>query len=305
MNKKRILFAYLAYPFTIANYFRHALEKRPDVELFTVGAYTGDYIPWANGMRLPAKYVKDVDLKLPAQIKTPSWEMVEKKLQGQFDLVINVDAGFHFSTKPNIPYAVVATDPHVLEQWYGAVHPIADHFFNMQYFYAKDGDVILPYACSPDHHYAMSNVGKEYDASLVGLHYENRTKLVEALRHKGYKVLYDIGLVWDEYRLENNKATIGLNWSSLQDINARTLEMMAMRQVPVINRLPHLQEFGFEENRHYLGFDTVQEAVEKVEWALKNPEQANTIANVAHNLVHERHTYEQRIDKIFETVGLQ
>jgi spore maturation protein CgeB len=80
--------------------------------------------------------------------------------------------------------------------------------------------------------------------------------------------------------------------------------MMAMKQVPVINRLPYLQEFGFEENRHYLGFDTVAEAVEKVEWAIKNPDFANAIATAAHNLVHERHTYERRIDKIFETVGL-
>lgn len=301
MNKKRILFAYLAFPFTIANYFRHALEKRPDVELVTVGVYTGDWIPWNGGMRLPARYVKDVDLKLPQSIKTPSWEMIEKKLEGRFDLVINVDAGFHFSTKPNIPYAVVATDPHVLDVWYSKVRPITDYFFNTQYSYVKDGDIVLPYACSPDHHFAMSDIKKEYDASLIGLHYDNRTKLVETLRHKGYKVLYEIGAVWDEYRIENNKATIGLNWSSLQDINARTLEMMAMRQVPVINRLPYLEKLGLEENRHYLGFDSVEEAVEKVEWALKNPDQANAIANVAHNLVHEHHTYDLRCEAILKT----
>ena len=301
---KKIVFAYLAYPFTIANYFRHALEKRPDVELYTVGIHTGDYIPWNGGMRLPLRYVKPVNLPIPKGITTPKWDMVENKLPYKFDLVINVDAGFHFATKPNIPYAVVATDPHVLGGWYKSVRPIADHFFNMQYFYAESGDHILPYACSPDHHYAMSDVEKVYDASLIGLHYENRNKLVQTLRHKGYKVLYDIGLVWDEYRIENNKARIGLNWSTLQDINARTLEMMAMRQIPVINRLPHLDKFGFEEGRHYLGFDTADEAVEKVEWALKNPEMSEAIANNAYELVHEHHTYEKRIEKLFEVMGI-
>lgn len=303
MTKKRVLLAYLAYPFAIASYFRHALEKRPDVELTTCGVFTGDQIPWNGGMRIPVRYVKNVDLKFPPSINKPSWGAVKNTLKKDFDLILNVDAGFHFKDKPDVPYAVVATDPHVLEGWYSTVRPLADFFFNMQEYYKKDGDIVLPYACSPDHHYAM-NVDKIYDASLIGLHYENRNALVSALRGKGYNVLYDIGLVWDEYRERNNQARVGLNWSSLFDINARTFEMMAMKQIPVINRLPHLEKLGLFENRHYLGFDTVQEGVEKVEWALNNPQQAETIAINAHNLVHETHTYEHRIDEIFKAVGL-
>jgi spore maturation protein CgeB len=148
------------------------------------------------------------------------------------------------------------------------------------------------------------SIEKIYDAALIGLHYENRTKLVQALRHKGRNVLYELGLVWDEYRVENNHARVGLNWSSLQDINARTFEIMAMKQIPVMNRLPHLQELGLEENRHYLGFETVEEAVEKVDWALNSPKEAEAIAIVAHNLVHEKHTYDLRIQQIFDEVGL-
>ena len=70
----------------------------------------------------------------------------------------------------------------------------------MQRYYMKEGDIHLPYACSPDHHYAMSDVEKIYDASLLGLHYENRTKLVKSLRGRGIKVYYEIGDIWDEYR---------------------------------------------------------------------------------------------------------
>ena len=307
MNKKRILFLYMAYPFTLAHYFRHALEKRPDVELVTCGAYTGDWIPWGNGMTLPAKYVKQVDLPLPRTVTLPSWGVIERKIGNEFDLVLNIDAGFHLNDKPDgIPYAVVGTDPHVFNDngWYDAVRTKADYFFNMQRYYMRDGDIHLPYACSPDHHYAMSNVEKRYDASLIGLHYESRTKLVSALRHRGMSVFYDIGQIWDEYRQTNNESTVGLNWSSLMDINARTFEMMAMMQVPVINRLPHLDELGLIEGQHYLGFDSVQEGVEKTEWALAHPNQAHAIALSAHNLVHEKHTYELRVQQILETVGL-
>lgn len=302
MNKKRIVLGYKAFPFAIASYFRHALEKRPDVELFTVGEYFGDFIPWNGGMRLPLRYVKTVDLPLPRGIAFPRWETVREKLPWKPDLALCVDAGFYFSTKPDCPYVVVGTDPHVLN--YDRQRNIANQFFNMQRAYMKQGDHHLPYACSPDHHYAMSSVEKEYDACLIGLHYEQRNQLVAKLRDSGYKVKYELGLVYDEYRTENNKARIGLNWSSLQDINARTFEIMAMRLIPVINRLPHLDELGLIEGKHYLGFDSADEAVEKVKWALDNPEFAEAVALAAYQLVHDRHTYDKRIEQIFETVGL-
>lgn len=303
-RKTRIVFAYHAYPFALASYFRHALEKRQDVELFTVGAYTGDQIPWNGGMRLPMRYVKTVDVPLPPTMNKPSWNIVNSHLPWAPDLVLCVDAGFHFSDTPKYPYAVVGTDPHVLNEWYDDVRPKAGWFFNMQRAYMRDGDIHLPYCCSPDHHYAMSNVERDYDASLIGLHYARRDQLVQALQNKGLKVLYDLGLVYDEYREQNNRAVVGLNWSSLQDINARTFEIMAMKQVPVINRLPHLDELGLFEGKHYLGFDTVAEGVEKVEWALANHDQANAIALNAYNYVHQNHTYELRVEQILKETGL-
>lgn len=306
MAKKKVLLLYMAYPFAIASYFRHALEKRPDVELTTCGGYTGDSIPWNGGTRIPMRYVKTVDLPLPTSIINPSWEMISGRLGSDFDLALNVDAGFHLSSKPNIPYAVILTDPHVLEDngWYPSVRPLADKIFNMQRYYMKEGDVHLPYACSPDHHYAMSNVEKIYHACLIGLHYEQRDRLVNALRGHGLNVHYSLGEVFDEYREVNNQADIGLNWSSLRDINARTFEIMAFRQVPVINRLRYLDELGFHEDQHYLGFDSVGEAIDKTEWAVRNPDAAHAIALSAHNLVHEKHTYELRVQQIFEEMGL-
>lgn len=302
-RKTRVVFAYHAYPFAIASYFRHALEKRPDVDLFTVGAFTNEIIPWNGGMRLPMKYVKPLDAPLPPEMNKPSWKLIENKLPWQPDLVLCCDAMWHFADKPNYPYAVIGTDPHVLGGWYDEVRPMADWFFNMQRYYLKEGDIHLPYACSPDHHYAMS-VEKKNDTCLIGLHYDQRNRLVDALKNKGIMTYYGLGEVYDEYRTINNQSRIGLNWSSLMDINARVFEIMAMKLIPVINRLPHLQELGFEEDRHYLGFDTVHEAVEKVEWALANPDFANAIALNGYNLVHERHTYEKRIQFLLETVGL-
>ena len=301
MNKTRILFAYKAYPLTMANYFRRALERRNDVELFTVGEFFGQSIPWNGGMTIPMKYPNQVDLPLPQGMAAIPWQMVQKRLPWEPDLVLNVDAGFHFSTKPPYPHYVVATDPHVLGDWYAKVRPIADKFFNMQYSYLQDGDELLPYAFDPTCHYPVDTVSEEYDCSIIGLHYPQRDEWVARLRAKGIKVNYRIGDIYDEYREENNKAWIGLNWSSLQDVTARVFEIMAMKLVPVLNRLPGLDQLGFVEGQHYLGFSTMEEAVEKVMWAKENRPFAEQIALQAYQKVNwDNMNWDARVGQILD-----
>lgn len=305
MNKIKIAFGYLAYPFTMANYFRRALERRNDVELFTFGPFFNQFIPWNGGMNIPMKYPNQVDLPLPPQTISPSWSFIEGQLPWQPDLVLTVDAGFHLSTKPNAPYAVVATDPHVLGDWYEKVRHLTDKFFNMQWAYMQGGDELLPYAFDPTCHYPVDAVSEEYDCSIIGLHYPQRDEWVKRLRALGVKVNYRIGDIYDEYREENNKAWIGLNWSSLNDVTARVFEIMAMKLVPVLNRLPALDQLGFEEGRHYLGFSIIDEAVEKVMWAKANRDQAEAIALNAYQFVHEKDmTWDNRVNQILTSMGL-
>ena len=310
MSSIRILLLYKAYPFCLASYFRRALERRQDVELFTCGEFSGQFIPWNGGMTIPMKYQNQVDLPLPVGMNKVSWNMIADRLPWKPDLVLNVDAGFHLTTKPDVPYYVVATDPHVLGDWYAQVRPIADKFFNMQGIpYIHEGDVWLPYAFDPTVHYpehtdviynsSTNGVTKEHDCSIIGLHYPQRDEWVSRLRAKGVKVNYRIGDIYDEYREENNKAWIGLNWSSLEDVTARVFEIMAMKLVPVLNRLPGLDQLGFEEGRHYLGFSNMDEAVEKVMWAINNRPQAEQIALNAYQFVnHKNMTYDNRISQI-------
>lgn len=305
MDRIKIAFGYLAYPFTIANYFIRALQRRNDIEIFTFGPFTGQSIPWNGNMTIPMKYPNHVDLPLPRGMDRVSWTNIKHRLPWKPDLIINVDAGFHLTSKPDVPYYVVATDPHVLSPWYESVRPLADKFFNMQGTpYIQDKDVWLPYALDPTVHYPLST-NQEYDCSIIGLHYPVRDEWVSRLQSKGVKINYRIGDIYDEYREENNKAWIGLNWSSLQDVTARVFEIMAMRLVPVINRLPGLDELGFEDGRHYLGFSNMDEAVEKVLWAKNNPDFAKQIALEAYQFVHNHDmTYDNRIRQILSEFGV-
>lgn len=302
MNKIKIVLAGLQYPFAMLSYYRRALERRNDIELFTVGAFTGQSIPWANGVTIPNKYLNQVDLPLPPHILHPSWESVVGHLPWEPDLVLTVDAGWSFSDKPKPPSAHVATDPHALN--YDRQRGLCDKFFNMQLAYMKTGDILLPYGFDPSCHYP-ENVEKDLDASLIGLHYPQRDEWIRRLREKGLNIHYSIGEIYDEYRYINSRSFIGLNWSSMEDVNARVFEICAMKLVPVFNRLPALDALGFEEGRHYLGFSSMEEAVERVVWAKNNREFAEAIAFNAYQFVHRNsHTWDNRVDTILKTMGL-
>jgi hypothetical protein len=302
MAKIKICFAYLAYPMSMAGWFRRALERRSDIELWTTGPYTGSWIPWNFGMNLPEKYVRPVDFALPPQFTTPPWAIIERQLPWKPDLALIIDAGFHFSDKPNCLTATVATDPHVLN--YDLPRSYSDKFFNMQKFYSKPGDIYCPYAHDSTVCYPDPLVTEDTDACLIGLHYDNRNEWIRQLRERGHSVIYELGPIFDEYRQLNCRASIGLNWSSLSDVCARVFEIMGMQRIPVINRVPDLSALGLVENEHYLGFSSMQEAVDKVEWALNNPGQAHLIANSARAKVVEDDTWDKRVELILKESGL-
>jgi len=309
-SRKKILLLSLWYPLLISRYFWRAFQRRQDVELVTVGPYSGSWIPWSGGMNLPAKYAVPPTIQIAPALGTKlPYNLLKPKVDFEPDLVITVDAGIHWTARPdvNCPVVHVATDPHVLN--YDLPRSYSDKFFNMQRVYSKEGDIYLPYAFDPETHFKIPhslkpNPIEEYDAVLVGMAYPNRVEWVNRLRSEGISVAFENGPIFDEYRELANKAVIGLNWSSLDDMVARVFEIMAMGLVPVINRVTDLKEF-FVEDVHYLGFSSMEEAVAKVKWAKENPVEASMIANNARDLVwSQNHTYDQRVQTIMQEVGL-
>lgn len=302
---KKILLLSQWYPLTISRYFERALRRNRNIELYTIGPYTGSWIPWMGGMNLPAKYAIPPNIQLPPNgARSFPFSLAKSKINFQPDLILTVDAGIYWDFKPDMgcPVVHVATDPHVLD--YSVPRSYSDFFFNMQKCYSKDGDIYLPYAFDPSTHFPIPDIEKKIDACLIGMPYSNRASLVNELRNQSISVLFENGPIFDEYREMANLAFIGLNWSSLNDLVARVFEIMAMELVPVINRVPDLGEF-FQEDIHYLGFSNMQEAIDKVKWAKANPKDAERIAANAHNLVwHSDHTYDARVQQVLEMSGV-
>ena len=123
-------------------------------------------------------------------------------------------------------------------------------------------------------------------------------------------MLFENGPILDEYRELNNRARIGLNWSSLDDLNCRVFELMGMKLCPVINHVPDLDRLGFVDGEHYLGFggskrlSGVAEAVEKVIWAKEHEDEARQIAINAYNkVIADGHTFDNRVETILKECG--
>lgn len=296
----KIVLSGIFYPMAILRYFEAALFRRDDVELFTVGPYTGSWIPWNGGMHLPAKYAKPPDYALSSSITGSPLPVAvaEGVLPWQPDAWIQIDAGFSWRDKPmhgkNI---IVGTDPHVLN--YDRQRQNADTFFCMQTPYSKPGDEYLPYAYDPIWH-SPEEQKRTADVCLLGLAYAERNSLVNRLRAAGLRVTYDLGPCFDEARALYAQAPIGFNWSSKQDLTARVFELLGMKRLAVVNWVPDLDRF-FETGKHLIAFDNLEAAVERIIYYHKSPEEAEKIAAAGHEQV-QSHTWDARIEQILEAI---
>jgi spore maturation protein CgeB len=90
----------------------------------------------------------------------------------------------------------------------------------------------------------------------------------------------------------------------MNDVCARVFEIMGMERTPIINRVPDLEALGFKENVHYYGFSTMDEAIQKAEIALNNPEEAVEIAQNARAKVAQYDTWDLRVEQILTDCGL-
>lgn len=304
-DKIKVVLSGIFYPVAMLDYFWKALDRRDDIDLITVGPYTGQYIPWGGGMKLPAKYAISPTIPLdPGLIPLGKLDprVVQSQLPWTPDLWLQVDAGWYF-TKPSAKIvAHVATDPHCLS--YDSQRQQSDIFFCMQTPYMQPGDKYLPYAYDPLIHYPMPELQKEYDVCLIGLHYEQRTRLVNALRAKGLKVYYDIGPAFDENRVLYNQSKVAISWSSLNDLPTRVFEAMGMKIPLVANVVPDMDRF-FEKEVDYLPFSTVEHGVSQVMRLIEDVNLRDTLANNAHEVVKTNHTWDARIQEILEVCNLQ
>jgi hypothetical protein len=225
---------------------------------------------------------------------------VEMQLPWIPDVWIHMNSTWMFKGRPkkgmNI---VVGVDPHCVN--YDLARTFADVFFCMQTPYIRSGDEWLPYAYDVKAHTEYPRNPVTRDAGLIGAPYPNRLRLIEALNREGYNTLFTgYGPAYEEARLLYTTCRVGLNWSTKRDLCARVFEVMAMRLCPIVNRVPDLDNMGWVDGRDYLGFDSVEEALEQMSYAIKGGAWEK-IAYQACDTV-QGNTWDARVEKVLSYV---
>jgi spore maturation protein CgeB len=101
------------------------------------------------------------------------------------------------------------------------------------------------------------------------------------------------------------KGRVGFNVSILDDLNMRFFEIPSTGTAMLANKdVVGWRELGFEDGVHFVGYDNVDDAIDKARWMLKNPMEREQIAQAGHRLVRENHTYAHRMETILSTCGI-
>lgn len=301
-ERVKVAFISIFYPVFMGRYILEALRRREDVELWTAGPFSNRWIPWNDGMLLPEPYVyypnHAIPMDQPPQV-IYSW--LRKECPFEPDLWLEVNAGLRAIGRPKGKYAIVGTDPHVLnDTFYRIGRREADYFFCMQKPYIQNGDIWLPYAYDPVWHAPSQKEWeeREFDVSLLGLRYQQRHSLFSRLKDMGLATCFDLGPSYEDARKIYHNTRIGVNWSSLQDTTARVFELMSLGVVPVLNRVPDLLEL-FEEDEHFIGFGSIEEAILKIAILLGDKKYALRVIDNAKEAV-QPHSWDARVEQILK-----
>lgn len=153
---------------------------------------------------------------------------------------------------------------------------------------------------------------KRYDTVFVG---HTPLKLVEG-QHDRVGFLdrvfaaypnswYAGGVFFEQAALRYIRGRVGLNYSILDDLNMRFFEIPSYGTCMLANRdAVGWDELGFVEGEHFVGYDTVDEAIAQIQGLLDDPCKRERIARHGKSLVRGQHTYTNRIETIREICEL-
>lgn len=290
------------FPVAMGRFFHWAFEELGH-EVFTIGPYSGGRIPWGDKYFYP-------EHKYPPNYVIPegnvNLESVRTSIPFKPDFIFQAADVIYLSGPSAVPNVILATDPHAVD--YTTRLQYADYFFCMQNHYMKDfpfkgPKAWIPYAHDPNIHKRIVFTEPVYDIVFSGLQYDHRKTAMSAFQSAGLKVFNTLGLIYDDYVNLYNKGKIAFNWSSKQDLPARFWEGLAMGRLVLTNRVPDLKLLDLTENKDYVAFDTLEEAVVKAKYYLSHETERVKIASSGYGKV-QKHTYQNRCLDILKVMKL-
>lgn len=166
------------------------------------------------------------------------------------------------------------------------------------------GAFLLPHAVRSDF-FAGSELPREYEIGWVGQtsgpFYTARAqwlpRLAKEFRTNDWSRSYTVQEVAEVYRKSRIVVNIGRD-DFPQDANLRVFEVLASGAL-LLTQLPtEMQQFGFQDGVHFVGYRDPSEITALVRKYLDNEPERSRISNAARELVLTKHTYDQRADQL-------
>tara|TARA_R110002167_G_scaffold300897_2_gene505183 strand:+ start:433 stop:1344 length:912 start_codon:yes stop_codon:yes gene_type:complete len=182
----------------------------------------------------------------------------------------------------------------------------------------------LPLACNPmahpnlsemmlhknkDDHTWGKGLDKKYDLAFVGFLNEGdgsdtSNNRIEWLDH-AFSHFPNSWLAWqcffEDMAVRIIRARLGFNISIRNDLNMRFFEVLSTGTCLLTNTtVEGIDDLGFEEGKHFVGYKDKEELVDKTKYFLKNPMEREGIARSGHEKVRSGHTYDKRMQRILD-----
>jgi hypothetical protein len=249
----KILLSYIHYPVCSGRYVKDAL-MRLGHDVKSCGWSTENTI-W--GMQVHPKHNHYPDAPIDGAIE--GWTP---------DLVILMDSAytFHHPVYGDVPHVVYGVDNHVRDyRQDGMTHYFVAHKSSSLMDMKADDVTWLPCGFDPEA-FTPSDIemeSRDYDVTLVGVLYESRVRMLEAMAQADLDVFAGTGLLYEDYAQAYQNSRFALNVSVKGDLNQRIFETAALGCVVLTQPIPDLELIDYPKDQ-ILTYKTCKGAIEMV-----------------------------------------
>jgi len=157
----------------------------------------------------------------------------------------------------------------------------------------------------------IEGLSKQYDLGFVGFINDakgegqnSRLEYLDALFNAFPNSWLSANVFFEDMATRYIKARLGFNISIKDDLNMRFFEIPSTGTCMLTNRdQVGWDEIGFEEGKHFLGYQGMDEMIEQARWGLDHPDEREEIAKAGYEEVRKNHTYVHRMEQLLETCG--
>ena len=174
--------------------------------------------------------------------------------------------------------------------------------------------IYLPEGANPEIHKPY-DLKKTVDVSFVGQCYGNRPEIIQKLNHCGIRV-EAFGYGWPKGALSTeemvkmySKSKINLGFSGVVGytntycLKGRDFEIPMSGGLFLTEHHPELERC-YELGKEIVTYTGFNDLVEKIQYLLSNPKEAELIRDKGRRRALKAHTWEMRFEKIFSLMGL-